>query len=665
LWTKQPTDEFGADISIATGSYERRDVKMALDVPLTDNLLTKWTGASLSREGYIVSTTTGQKDGGLDQTVFRGDMLWSPTAGFSLRFNYQNYDNVFNEPKVIDAIFRTMADPGIRTQLGIAEMYGLAGAQPFNAVNNWSGYPGGLVGKYENRSNISIPNEMDVEQSTLDIQVDLGDALSLQFLTGYTEQQNKLSNDWDSSQYDIVYDVNQQQNELFSQEIQLSGDHDRWDWVGGVYYWDQSSHRRETRNVAGEFLNGQLSVIPVLASAQCQAPVPAGFTSCASVIYGAPGTPNPQLQGLRNQGYDRIPHEERDGYAVFGEATVALTDRMDLKFGVRYHEETRMSEQLVAIPGVTAVRPIVSNQWHVGGDPFAGRTATTGGGVPWEHTYDKVTTRFSLQRQFSDNIMGYFSYAEGFDSGGVAAPTINGVRQLIPYDPQTIETYEIGMRSDLANGRVRFNATLFDTDWVDFQSAGVVYDAQGNQVPQLQTTNVGDAAAKGMEFETTFLATAALQFNVTLGLLDTEYTDLPPNQMSGHLRWTSETEFPRAPDTSYTLGMQHTASLRNGGSLTTRIDYMYQGQFWRFEPFLRMDAYPSIPTGYDESGDQGILNARLAFEPPSRQYTFSVFGTNLTDEYMINSGFFHGIWGWDFATVERPRELGVSLDLRF
>ena len=383
------------------------------------------------------------------------------------------------------------------------------------------------------------------------------------------------------------------------------------------------------------------------------------------MIYGGNGTPNAQLQGLRNQGYDRIPHEERDGYAVFGEATVALTDSMDLSFGVRYHEETRFSEQLVAIPGVTAPRPLVANQRHIGGDPFAGRTATSGGGVPWEHTYDKVTTRLSLQKQFNDRVMGYVSYAEGFDSGGVATPTIDGVRQLIPYEPQTIETYEVGLRSDVANGRLRFNATLFDTAWVDFQSAGVVYDSQGRQVPQLQTTNVGDAAAQGMEFELTWLATDAFSVNLSLGLLDTEYTDLPPNQMSGHLAWTSATEFPRAPDSSYTLGFQHRASLGSGGTLTTRVDYLYQDQFWRFEPFLRMDAYPSIPVGYDESGDQGVLNANLTFEPPGGEYAFSLFGTNLTDEYMINSGFFHGIWGWDFATVERPREVGVRFDFRF
>jgi iron complex outermembrane receptor protein len=262
--------------------------------------------------------------------------------------------------------------------------------------------------------------------------------------------------------------------------------------------------------------------------------------------------------------------------------------------------------------------------------------------------------------------MGYVSYAEGFNSGGVATPTIQNVRVLLPYKPQTIETFEVGIRSDLADGRIRFNATLFDTAWKDFQSAGVVYDSLGRQVPQLQTTNVGDAAANGVEFELTYLPIESLMLNVSVGLLDTEYTDLPPGQRSGHVVWTSGTEFSRAPDTSYSIGIEHTANLENGGSFRTRVDYNYQGQFWRNEPFLRMDAYPSVPANiYDESGDWGIVNARLSYEPADGAWEFSVFGTNLTDEYMINSGFFHGIWGFDFATVARPREAGASFNFRF
>ena len=97
----------------------------------------------------------------------------------------------------------------------------------------------------------------------------------------------------------------------------------------------------------------------------------------------------------------------------------------------------------------------------------------------------------------------------------------------------------------------------------------------------------------------------------------------------------------------------------------TRLDYNYQGQFWRSEPFLRVSAYQAVPDAFEESGDVGTVNARLTYRPAAGNWNVSLFGTNLTDEYAINSGFFHGIWGYDFATVARPREAGVALNFQF
>jgi iron complex outermembrane receptor protein len=671
IWTKRPAEEFTGNVTAVVGSLDRRDVKAAVDVPLSETVFTKWTAASLSRDGYIENLTTGEKDGAVDQTIFRGDIVWNASDTLSLRFNYLYNDNTFTEPKVVDAIFRTFADPGITDMIGLPEFYGtVPGVEPFNAANNQAGFPGGKVGQWQNRSNMTVANNMEAEQFMADINWDFGENMSVQFLTAYTDQYNKLANDWDGSQYDIVYDLNIEDNELWSQEIQFTGGRGRVSWLGGAYYWEQDTTQRQTRNVVGEFFARQYDLNFVLNSPQCTAPVPAGFTSCNDTIFGPNGNPALGIDGataLRGNGYDRIPHNLRDGYAVFGDMTIAMGERNEVSIGVRYHEENVMSEQLVFIPGVTAPRPTTPTRFHAG-DPFAGTRVPVPGapGSPLEFTYDKVTSRFAFQHDFSDGVMGYISYSEGFNSGGVAAPTIQGVRTPIPYDPQTIETFEVGLRSDLADGKIRFNATLFDTAWNDFQSAGVVYDANGNQVPQLQTTNVGDAAAQGIEFEFTWLPIESLMINLGLGLLDTEYTELPPNQMSGHLPWTADTEFPRAPDTSYTVGLEHNASMGSGGTLRTRVDYNYQSQFWRFEPFLRMDAYPSIPAGvYDESGDWGIVNARLSYEPADGAWEVALIGTNLTDEYMINSGFFHGIWGFDFATVARPREVGASFNFRF
>ncbi len=59
------------------------------------------------------------------------------------------------------------------------------------------------------------------------------------------------------------------------------------------------------------------------------------------------------------------------------------------------------------------------------------------------------------------------------------------------------------------------------------------------------------------------------------------------------------------------------------------------------------------------------MNLRMQYNPGGGKWNLAVFGTNLTDERMINSGFFHGIWGFDFATVGRPREGGVAFNFKF
>jgi iron complex outermembrane receptor protein len=275
--------------------------------------------------------------------------------------------------------------------------------------------------------------------------------------------------------------------------------------------------------------------------------------------------------------------------------------------------------------------------------------------------FDKLTKKVALQKQFRDGLMGYVSYSEGFDSGGVSTPTISGIRTLIPYDPETVENTEIGMRSDWAGGKLRFNATLFHTIWKDIQNLGVVFDANGNQVPTLVTTNVGEARSQGTEFELSILPTQQFLVNLNIGLLDTAYTSIRP----GTLFLDTSTQFQQAPKNTYNVGLQYTAMGSKGGSFTTRVDWSYSSQFWRSLPFLRMNWYAAVPRNYDESGNTSQVNLRLTYEPPSKNYQVSIFGTNLGNTYLLDSGFFHGIWGYDFATVGRPREAGVSFNFKF
>ena len=217
---------------------------------------------------------------------------------------------------------------------------------------------------------------------------------------------------------------------------------------------------------------------------------------------------------------------------MFGEATIHITDKIDLTLGVRQHDQSGYSVNKAPIAGVTAPKPLDPNQFHVG-DAFVG-TDVAATYTPFE--FDKLTSRMALQWQFTDNFMGYVSYAEGFNSGGVSAPTVGTTRLILPYEPSTLENFEFGIRTDLLDGRLRFNATVFDTAWVDLQAAGVVNDpVTGAQIPTLVTTNVGEAEAKGAEFELTFLPTENFMINLGIGVLDTAYTEIKPGTMTGHL----------------------------------------------------------------------------------------------------------------------------------
>jgi iron complex outermembrane receptor protein len=667
IWTKRPGDELAGSLSTTLGSYDRTDIKGTIDVPIGDTITTKFTLASMSRDGYIRSLTTNQDHGGIDQEVKRADIVWEPLDRLSFRLGYHDDYSEFTEPRVQDAMFRTYDDPNpnwVKTLVGQPEFYTYVGTdragrpvEPFFVpTNQVAGFPGGKVGKWENRSNSTLPNRYDTQQISLETTLDITDDIRAVYLYAEVDQDADSVVDWDNSQYDLVTDINRSALSMTSQELQLTGTATKWvDWMGGVYSWDQETHTRNGRWIMMEFQQGLFDVNNVLNSPACNPVngVPQGWTSCAQMWNAGPSS---AIAGS----YDTRSIAEQDGWAVFSEITIHATEKMDIILGARKHRQTGYSQNK-AVTAETAPKPALPNQFHAG-DPYGGVKT----GIPNAFQFEKTTPRVVVQYEFTDRINGYASYSEGFNSGGISAPVINGIRTEFPFKPSTLENKEIGIKTELFNRSVRLNVTYFDTLWADLQASGVVFDPVTKvQIPQLVTTNVGEAEAKGFEVELTYVPTDDLLLTLGYGKLDTAYTEIAPGTMSGHLPFTTGTSFEQAPDQSYTVGAQYTSNIGNAGQLVSRLDYNYQGQFWRQPPFLRVSGYAAVPPGQDESGDWGITNLRFSYQPANQPWEVSAFVTNLGDKYMINSGFFHGIWGFDFATVARPREYGLTFRYDF
>ena len=103
------------------------------------------------------------------------------------------------------------------------------------------------------------------------------------------------------------------------------------------------------------------------------------------------------------------------------------------------------------------------------------------------------------------------------------------------------------------------------------------------------------------------------------------------------------------------MGAQYFADLENGGSALFRLDYAYTDSNVRSRERQRQ-------TGQDAFG---LVNARASCSPPENNWRLAVFGTNLTDEAYLNSGFLSTGTTQDLATIGRPREIGVSFEFFF
>ena len=269
------------------------------------------------------------------------------------------------------------------------------------------------------------------------------------------------------------------------------------------------------------------------------------------------------------------------------------------------------------------------------------------------------TPRVSIEYRPTGEMFVYASYAEGFTSGAV----VNDPRLPAPYalGPEVVATREIGLRSDWRSGRLRFNATAFDSVWDGLRVPTLVADPIAG-VPLLIFTSDGVAEARGLEVELFYAPGDRWDVDFALGLLDTEYLetgDPPPGT-----GFQPGIPFAYAPEVSYALGARYRWPLGGRGELTFAGNYGWMDEYQR-EAANQFQS--KNPDGSDKSEPSyGILNARVVYGPANRGWQLSLFGTNLTDEWYVNGGLdARTLSGIDMAMIGRPREVGVGLEWVF
>jgi outer membrane receptor protein involved in Fe transport len=569
------------------------------------------------------------------------------------------------------------------------------------------GFGPGQVGKWETKSD-SMQDGItaDLRYSSLTMDWDINDKLQFQAIISDWKQHQRQVIDFDGTEFLVTTDDIPQIQKNKTLELHLTGNalDKRINWIAGHYNLDTDNLQRFYRWGMWEFVNAGAVTLtnnpangsPVLPPGNVAYEEYVRQTAFLLNLNGFTGGNLLTTAGalypwaLTGISDDSLTEVYAKDSAWFGEATFSVTKKLDLTVGARISDKSGGNRRYVPTDAFRTPDPGIRPQ----GDPFAfSRVATElpDPKKPLIHTY-----KFSTSYHFRDRIMGYLTYSEGFTSasspqvrigpasniGTIPAGTnpraIPGISTADPLHPdqiridlpvEVISNTEIGIRSDLLQGKLRFNATYFDSKWDGMRVALLPKDDNNNTQPFPYNSGEGKGTANGWEFEVDWAPTDRLTITAGLGLISTNY--IQAGALTGVPGQASITgNYPGAPfayaaDTTGALSTTYKIPLKNGAQVTIAGNYGYTGPYARDAAYQRTLIDPNTGKPVLEPA-YGIFNARFVYEPAARNYSVEVWGKNLTDSLYVNGGFdTRDTWGYDFSIIGRSRELGVGMSFKF
>ena len=444
-------------------------------------------------------------------------------------------------------------------------------------------------------------SDTDVFGASINLGYELNEALTLKSITAWRSLESEFARDGDHSPHRIAQFFDDLEQDQFSQELQLLGEHGPLNWIAGAYYFSEDG---DNENILD-------------------------FT----------------VSNFRSGG-----EFDNEAWAVFAQGTYDLTDTLHLTLGGRYTEETKkfLPDQVIFTNYYAGISELVppGNPLAALDAPFLQAGTRILPFLEKEIDIDEFTPLVNLSWDATDDVMLYAGYSEGFKSGGFTqrvfppivppftAPPGTPDIDLIPtYEPEFADVYELGFKATLADGRVRFNGALFHTDYEDLQVQ--VF----NSVAPV-TENIGSADIDGVELELQASPGAGWLIDATFAWLDAEY-----DEIDTRLTLIGEDfAFERVPEYSGSLGISKEFSLNSMGTLILRADASYRDDTFN-------DAFN---TAVLETESYTLVDARVRWVSPSERLSVILSGINLTDEDYLATG----VYGTAFQSFEGVYDRG-------
>lgn len=615
LISKKPRGDNSGYASISYGSFDAVEARAAADFAIAENLFARISGVAHDSNGYVdrvdyecenpgsgipsAVNTSGDcvlgTEGGRTYVGGRLALRWLPTETVEINLSG---DYVKDDSEVFP-----------NQLLGLPNGTGATAAAPPGSPYEGQVIDGRFVtaGEYKTYSTYCnpiavfgaycLPNTGGFSpwgvQATVD--VELSDSLALKSITAYRGFDGAFTYDNDGSPLVASPGYNTLSQTQFTQELRLTGQMgDVIDFTLGGFYLDARNN------------NG----------------------GSVDISYIAPGFGHLINDDVKNK-----------SAAAFLQTELHLTDRLDVIGGIRYTDDEKsyfyVRESLFA-DGTTAIP-----------------TGLGVDGMTGEYSGDRVDYRLGVNYDITEEIMIYAQYSTGYKGGGTNPRPFNA-GQFFNFGPETVESYEGGVKSQFWDRRVRLNLAGYYSDYQDVQLVLLACPDAPCAGPQ----NVGSANIRGFEAELNAEPVDGLLFDASLSYTDFEYYEITPSPIFPGIDAAVglDDKNPFVSDWQWSIGAQYEVMLPGGSTITPRIDVAYQSDYFT-DPNNTVN---NLVEGYT------LANARLTYRSPGDDWELALAVTNLFDKYYYSSYndnvAFNGLI---FGAPGRPREFKLTLRRNF
>lgn len=586
MQSTRPTNDFESSFSYSKGlEFDSNNVQAMVSGGLTDTVSARLALSFEDEESYLYNTRTQRDYASPESKSGRLSLQWDPSENFSVFFKAEASDGD-NDGDFRSRIF-TAPDSVVAQYKSFDPLF------DENNVGTTS-----KTGVDRTNRNLGYFDKLDTESYALETTYEFDNGGLLTTVTGQTSYDREHSFDPDFQPVDFLYRLRDQSFDQFSQEIRYASPiGDSVEYLFGVFY--------QTADLD---------------------------SSAGTDIYAF----------LPPSRYDYDYTQTTDTYAAFGQVRYILDDMNSFDFGLRYTKEDKEARHVQWFSEVDAPNGPLNAQVagvirFLGFDEHDINDERSKSGLTWSLKY---------QHQLDEDIMVYSSVATGFKSGGFN----EGIEEIVvdkpfEYDDEEAIAYELGIKSTLLDGAMRFNAAIYHTSIENLQLAQLVGSS-------FVVANAGEIISKGVEIDVQWQSTDNLFVSFSAAYNNARYEDFAnaactaensaavPQGQSCTQDLTGE-QVQHAPDWTAALGLRHDTYTGDDIEIKTHLNWTFKDRH-----SLTQDNDPIDSQGAFAKTDVGVSLLYLPYE-----LEFDLLVTNVFDKQTRNGSDDVTFTGAPFAPI--------------